>query len=330
MSIKLAFLIILVAAIHQTCVFSAPVDSDFAFSPIFDIIGKAATDIFKSADELAQSIASIVVKHGKHVVVKHLKLIRASILNSHLMVIASGSFHYFEKDDDFGHENRRMYRIAKSVEEMASRLDTMEAAYKLIFQTGYETANQIPERDLLSKEIVGLKLFFDSLDRNFQNAEGLREMYQKLLEKHEKEPLPKMTGLEDLKKQTDKQMKMIVNFYFVILAFSPPTVLLREQFILARSTVQLAKLDVNTFDQVQRIYEKTLEEQAAVLIQDMENKDTLKIFKDMIFIYDSIVSALKKNLEKHPSINKEWQVIQKDVSQRTDWDQSFWDWYIED
>ncbi|KAK7598124.1 hypothetical protein V9T40_006359 [Parthenolecanium corni] len=313
-------------AFHQAFVFSIPVDSEPTnLSKSMDIIGKAAVDIIKSAGEFWQDIKATV---ENRVNLEQSKYVELLLYRVEIMLIASGDTSQFKMPNGkIGPEDLKQFQVvAKSVAEVAGRLDTMESANELIIRTVREVYDsrklnrptQIIHK-LLDEE--NIRSLFDTLDKNFQGEKGLQDIYKKLREKNKNLVFPPKEAdfpVDSWKSKIKNFKPYFLNYFFVQFIHYRLTVP-RENFILARSIVELAK-DAKKFEQVQSIYEQAMQE---VSIEELF-KSSPKFFEIMKF-QDSVFLTLKENFEKHPSINAELQTVKKDVSQRREWDRSIWD-----
>lgn len=310
---KFTFSVIFVGAICQAFVTSIPADSDPSLSDSFKVVGKAAMDVLQSAGELASSLTASVQSRAKS---EMNKLVMVYNLRMELMTLAAGKVKEFSVKKS--PEELRQYQVvATSVEDVFSKLDNMELANELIRRTTREVLDN--QTTTIFSPVICLPLLYAALDRNFQAEKGLQDVYKKIREKNEKEiPLSNLKELRTDSSMKKNMSKRSLNFFFswfIYNRLSTP----RAFFIVARSVVELAKKP-EKFDQVQRIYEETLVEQSERLDLDSPTAPA-----DAPRVVASLLVKLKEKLENNTSLKEDFQAMQKNVSERSDWDGSIWD-----
>lgn len=319
---KFGFLVFVIAcAIQYTFVVSIPVNSHSEpLSKELEIVGQAAVSVLKAAGEFAESVVSTIKDHASFGLSK---TALSMVLKLHVVGLAADPSMFKSKktSDELSNEELKEYHVtAKSVIQLREKLDKMEKAEEVLNRVIDETAKHILTNKLSDFHKQCLRLLYKALDKSFQTESTLRDAYTSLREKNQKEfKAPSVYGhydsFDDIPEQAkQKFVRAILNKLFLHHIDNRVTVYKDEYFVLARSIVELAKGE--KFETVQDIYQKTLSE--------VTPKVDLRQF-EAFDAADNLFGKLKENFKKHPTLDTELQRLQKDVSQRKEWNKSVWD-----
>lgn len=331
---KLAFLALAIVCLTQnaaTAPRAQPAGEKLSVPPEVEIVGRAVSDIVKSFSEFLRSVAVVVAHSAAEAMVKFGVPLYAK---AHLILTASGVQDASLTFTDQQHLEYRL--VARTVLRLRQKLDLMERFEEvfdsILADVAASTLAAKPKAEsspaeFLSRVILDLT---ETTNRRLRQHPELREAYQRIRETvrvEDAEITPtvldfsKMGGsgerlVQSLPEEVRRRMLTpFVNKQFLHHTLNRITIFKKEYFVLARSTLELAKKP-NKIETVQQVYDKTVGEVSSYL--DSVKADTFDISKGLF-------KELKSNFEANPSLNYELREMQKYVSQRHEWDTNIWD-----
>lgn len=334
---KLAFLALAFACLMQNAA-AAPMagGEKSSLPPELEIIGHALSEIGKSFSEFVKSVVAIIqqsigigmTKFSLSIYFKgHIMLTDAGVQDISLLLNEEQSFDYRVLASTF----MRLRQKVDVMEPFEEVYDSIIADVTASFFADMSNPSTIPRDPSPAKLFTPLILrLCEIAEKRLMQHPVLREAYlhvrdsvkvQVLNEKPYRVHVTQATAetqslLQSVPKEINiKMMKNMINKQFLHHTVNRFTILKKEYFLLARSTLELAKKP-HKVEMVQKVYDKTLDGVSSYL-----NPDKI----DFLDIWKGLFKELKKNFEANPPLNQDWRDIQKYVGQRHDWDRSIWD-----
>lgn len=332
---KLAFLALAFACLMQNAV-AAPDSVGFSGGHVrysapreLEIIGQALTEIGKSASDFIKSVVTTVTRSvGEGMT----KVLVSLYLKAHVVLSGSGL-----QDSSLSLTEKQFfdYRVlASTLLRLRQKLDVMET-----FEEVYESilADLAPsflddlikmatesKEDPTPAEIYSplIPRFCETADRHLKQHPKLKDVYLRVREQVKSEEVkvkPFLVAITQSNSYTQQKMeqlpneirakivKAFVNKQFLHHTVNRISVLNKEDFLVARSTLELAKKP-NKLNLVQKVYDETLDK-----------------VRDPSDVSGGLFEKLKNNFETNPALNREWREVQRDVSQSHEWNKIIWD-----
>lgn len=332
---KLAFLALAFVCLMQNVVAApSPLAGGEKFSAPsnFEIICHALAEICKSFSELVQSLMSIV---GHRVAEGMIKLGGSIYIKAHVIITSSG---VEDSSLTFTEDQFLEYRVVtNTLLQLRQKLDLMERfeeVYEsIVAETTTSFTSSIANHPRESpRQILSTLLwsFSQAADRRLKENPELKDVYLKIREQVKEQVLkvkPIRVDLSQVKSNSAqlsesfpeevkiKMLNLLINKQFLHHTLNRISILKKEYFLVARSTLELAKKP-NKLEMVQKLYDETLDKVSKWL--DFSKADAYDMSKGLF-------KELKSAFDANPTLNQEWREIQKYVSKRHEWDRGIWD-----
>ncbi len=217
--------------------------------------------------------------------------------------------------------NRKNHEIAMAAMDLAGKLYTMNGAVSIILKNIKKTQTQVKST---GDQMGAMSFLCDSIEKSFKEEKsylsGEFEKVRNIMKvklgsgKFSKpvvmDPVP--ASSEEMKKRVDEWMKnphakimfAKLSFYFKSLMW---TALKKEDFVLTRSIVKVAKDDAGYGRQLQEIYGKSVSKASETLtISDKPENELQEVGS-------AILKEMEQEISKEPFLNTALQMAKKHV-----------------